>query len=62
MHIRLLIHEEIVYEGEDIAIPRVDEMIRHGGEFEPIEAVTWDFRDTDAVTVTLVVGSRPYTF
>ena len=62
MHMRLLIHEEIVSEGDDIVIPRVGEMIRHGGELEPIEAVTWDFSDTDAVTVTLEVGSRPYTF
>ena len=33
-----------------------------GDEFHPIEAVTWDFSESDAVTVKLVVGDRPYTF
>ena len=62
MSLRLLIHDELLYEGESMLVPRVGEVIRRGDEFHPIEAVTWDFSEGDAVTVKLVVGDRPYTF
>ena len=62
MSLRLLIHDELVYEGESLLVPRVGEVIRRGDEFLPIEAVAWDFSDSDAVTVALVIGDRPYTF
>ncbi len=62
MSMRLLIHDQVVYEGDPIPVPRVGDVIRHGGEFEPVEAVTWDFVDRDAVTITLIVGDRPYTY
>jgi hypothetical protein len=62
MSVRLLIHDELVYEGESVAIPRVGEAVRRGEEFLPVEGVTWDFRDGGAVTVTLITGSRPYTY
>ena len=62
MSVRLFIHDELVYEGESVPVPRVGEAVRRGDEFLPIEGVTWDFRAGGAVTVTLITGSRPYTF
>jgi hypothetical protein len=59
---RLLIQDEVVYEADSTAVPRVGEVVHHGGQVVPIEAVTWDFRERGAVTVTLLVGSKPYTY
>jgi hypothetical protein len=58
-----MIDDKAIYEGPAIAIPRVGEAIHHDGQLVPIEAVAWDFAGTDGVvSVTLVVGDRPYTF
>jgi hypothetical protein len=62
MSLRLLIQDEVVYEGDSIPVPRVGEVIHHGGQVVPIESVTWDFGEAGTVTVTLLVGSQPYTF
>ena len=62
MSLRLLIHDELVYEGESMLVPRVAEVIRRGDELRRIEAVTWDFSDSNSVTVTLLVGDQPYTY
>ena len=61
--VRLKVGDATIYEGAPIAIPRVGEAIKHDGQLVPIEAVAWDFVGADGVvTVTLVVGDRPYTF
>lgn len=62
MSLRLLIHDELVYEGESMLVPRVGEVMLRGDDYYPIEAVMWDFSGTDAATVRLVVGDRPYTY
>jgi hypothetical protein len=62
MLMRLLIHDKIVYEGDAIPVPRVGEVIRRGGDFLPVEAVTWDFVDRATVSVTLLIGDRPYRY
>jgi hypothetical protein len=62
MLMRLLIHDEVVYEGNSIPVPRVGEVIRRGDDFLPIEAVTWDLADRTTVVVTLLVGDRPYRY
>jgi len=62
MSVRLFIHDDLVYEGESVPVPRVGEAVRRGDEFLPIEGVTWDFGDGGGVTVTLIVGTRPYTY
>jgi hypothetical protein len=62
MPLRLLVQEQIVYEGEPIPIPRVGEAFQHNGDAMPVESVTWDFRTAGTVAVTLVLGARPYTY
>ena len=62
MSLRLLIHDELVYEGESMLVPRVGEVLLRGDDFYPIEAVMWDFSGIDTVTARLVVGDRRYTF
>ena len=49
MSLRLLIQDELVYEGDPIAVPRVDDVVRHGGQVVPVEAATWDFRQRSVV-------------
>jgi hypothetical protein len=62
MTLRLLVQDEVVYEGEAVPVPRSGDLIDHGGQSLPVEAVTWQFSDTRDVEVTLVVGDRPYTY
>jgi hypothetical protein len=59
--LRLHIGDHTVYEGPAIAVPRVGDNIHHDGQILPIEAVVWNYAD-DAVSVAIVVGTRPYTF
>jgi hypothetical protein len=59
--LRLVIDEEVAYEGEAIPIPRVGDHIHRGDEVFPIEAVTWDLANTDTIVVSLLVGAQPYT-
>jgi hypothetical protein len=60
--LRLQIKEQTIYEGPAVAVPRAGEDIHHDGEIVRIEAVVWDYRAADAVTVTLLVGGPAYTF
>ena len=62
MSLRLIIHDEVLYEGDSITVPRVGDVVHRDDGSERVEAVEWDFRAVDGVRVTLVVGSRPYTF
>jgi hypothetical protein len=62
MTVRLLIQDQLVYEGDAVPIPRSGDVIDHGGQSVPVEAVTWQFSGTGDVDVTLVVGDRPYTY
>jgi hypothetical protein len=59
--LRLLINEDLAYEGADIPVPRVGDHLRLDGEVVQIHAVTWDLSDTAVVVVSLVVGTQPYT-
>jgi hypothetical protein len=61
MSLRLLIHDEVIYEGESMLVPRVGDVVRRDDDFMPVEAVTWDFRG-DATVVTLLLGDRPYRY
>ncbi|MEP6623194.1 MAG: hypothetical protein ABJC79_02015 [Acidimicrobiia bacterium] len=64
--LRLQISDTIVYEGPAIALPRAGEEILHNGEIVRVQALVWDFggdaTQTGVVTVSLTVGSQPYTF
>jgi len=62
MPLRLLVQDQIVYEGEPIPIPRVGEAVQHEGQAMPVESVTWDVQSSGMVTVTLVLGTRSYTY
>jgi hypothetical protein len=58
---RLLIDNQVVYEGAPIPVPRVGDMIERDGETRPVEAVTWDLAGND-LSVTLLVADQPYAF
>ena len=58
---RLLIDNQVVYEGAPIPVPRVGDLIERDGETRPVEAVTWDLAD-NSVSVTLLLADRPYAF
>lgn len=61
--VRLQIGDTAIYEGPPIGVPRVGDDIHRNGEVVRIEAVAWNFDAKDSVvTVTLVVGDRPYTY
>jgi hypothetical protein len=60
--IRLLINDDIAYEGPDIPVPRVGDHLNHDGEVVQIHAVTWDLGDANVVVVSLGVGTQPYTY
>ena len=60
--LRLQINDTTIYEGSPGAVPRAGDDIHHGAEVVRVEAVVWDFSGEDVVSVTLVVGDRPYTF
>lgn len=56
-----MVNDDIAYEGEVIAIPRVGDRLRREGDVFQIEAVTWDLSG-ETVVVDLLVGTQPYTF
>jgi hypothetical protein len=58
---RLLIDNQVVYEGAPIPVPRVGDMIERDGETRLVEAVTWDLAGND-IAVTLLLADRPYAF
>ena len=60
--VRVQINETAIYEGSEGAVPRVGDAIHHNGEVVRVESVVWDFAEADLVSVTLVVGERPYTY
>ena len=57
---RLLIDNQVVYEGTPIPVPRVGEMIERDGETRLVESVTWDLAGD--LSVTLLLADRPYAF
>ena len=61
MSIRILIDDNVVYEGESIPVPRVGDTIERDGEALPIEAVSWDLGDRGP-TVRLLLAARPYAY
>lgn len=60
--LRLHVNDSVIYEGAEIAVPRVGDQIHNAGQVVRVEAVVWDFSATDVVSVGLVVGDKPYTF
>jgi len=62
MTLRMLVQDEVVYEGEAVPVPRSGDVIDYGGQTVPVEAVTWQFSDAGHIEVTLVLGDRPYTY
>ena len=61
MTVRLLINEDVVYDGEAIPIPRVGDHLRRDDDVVQVEAVTWAF-DDGLVVVALLAGTKSYTF
>jgi hypothetical protein len=61
MSLRLIVQENVVYEGEPIPVPRVGDGFQFEGQTVPVEAVTWEYAGRD-VSVTLVLGPREYTY
>jgi hypothetical protein len=64
--LRLQIKNQTIYEGPTISVPRAGEEINHDGQIVRVEALVWDFGEdperTDVVTVSLTVGTQPYTY
>jgi hypothetical protein len=58
---RLLIDNQVVYEGAPIPVPRVGDLIQRDGETRAVEAVTWDLAGND-ISATLLMADRPYSF
>jgi hypothetical protein len=58
---RLLIDNQVVYEGAPIPVPRVGDMIERDGGARLVESVTWDLAG-DNLSVTLLLADRPYAF
>jgi hypothetical protein len=61
MPVRIVIDDQVVYEGESIPVPRVGDTIERAGEARPIEAVTWELGD-HGPTVTLLLAEQPYAY
>jgi hypothetical protein len=59
--LRIQVDGTVIYEGAATTVRRVGDAVRRGDETVRVESVEWDFGGTD-VTVTLVLGDRPYTF
>jgi len=60
---QIKIGDTTIYDGPIGAVPRKGDEIQHEGSAVRVEGVTWQFgADKHDVTVTLVVGDRPYTF
>ncbi len=64
--LRLQVKDKTIYEGPTISVPRAGEEIHHDGQVVRVEALVWDFgadpARTSVVTVSLTVGTQPYTF
>jgi hypothetical protein len=60
--VRVLIDDEVVYDGPPVPVPRAGDMVRRADEERPVEAVTWDFDGGSAVTVTLLLAAQPYAY
>jgi hypothetical protein len=60
--VRLLIDDQVVYDGTPIPVPRVGDMLRREGEDRSVEAVTWDLAADGAVSVTLLLADQPYAY
>jgi hypothetical protein len=58
---RLLIDNDVVYDGAPVPVPRVGDTVQRDGEARPVEAVTWDLAD-NSVSVTLLLADRPYAY
>jgi hypothetical protein len=58
---RLVIDEDVAYEGGPIPVPRAGDVLRHGGEDRMVEAVTWEL-EKDDVSVTLLLAAQPYAY
>jgi hypothetical protein len=60
--LRLHVNDTVIYEGTEVAVPRVGDQIHHADQVVRVEAVVWDFSGADVVSVGLVIGDQPYTF
>ena len=58
---RLLIDEQVVYDGAPVPVPRVGDTVQREGETRSVEAVTWDLADNN-VSVTLLLADRAYAY
>ena len=61
---RVQIDDQVIYEGDPVTVPRAGDVIRRDADTEArVEACTWDFGAGDGtIVVTLVVGTKPYTY
>jgi hypothetical protein len=59
---RMLIDDQVVYDGAPIPIPRVGDTLRRDGDERSVEAVTWDLDADGGVSVTLLLAARPYAY
>ncbi len=62
MVVRLLIHDDLIYEGKSMLVPRVGEVIAGVTNSSRLKRSRGILHDDATVTVTLLVGDRPYTF
>jgi len=58
---RVLIDNQVVYDGAPVPVPRVGDTVQRDGEARSVEAVTWELAD-NSVSVTLLLADRPYAF
>jgi hypothetical protein len=58
---RVLIDNQVVYDGAPVPVPRVGDTVQHDGETRSVEAVTWELAD-NSVSVTLLLADRPYAY
>ena len=61
MALRVMVQDEVLYEGDLATVPRVGDVVQRNDDALPVESVTWNFAG-GGVTVTLVLGERPYTY
>ena len=62
MTMRILIDDEVVYDGAPIPVPRVGDTLQRDGEARPVEAVTWDLGANGDLSVTLLLAAQPYAY
>jgi len=58
---RVLIDNQVVYDGAPVPVPRVGDTMQRDGETRSVEAVTWELAD-NSVSVTLLLADRPYAY